>query len=351
MPDLYNVSNWNPQPWYNTGGTRAKKYLQAPDGSYYYFKRSQLKPGKDYKFEFWSEIIASEVGELLEFNVLRYDIAIDDQIMGCISQSMIDSDKEELIEGIKYLQAFDYTFNPENVKQRYLYNFHLIEEALSGFGLDNFINTIIEIIIFDSIIGNSDRHQENWAFINDYNILSKNFRRIETLVKEKGFEQLPSSMKEEFRDFIDPEKKELTKEGNAIKLLLTTTKSAAPIYDNGSSLGRELLDEKISRMLGDPAELHAYINKGLSEIHWENKKLDHFTLIKQILDTSHREIVINVIRRVISLFDGTKIAAIVNEIDILVPEHLFHYRLPKNRKQLIIKMIILRVARLEELIK
>ncbi len=27
----------------NTGGTRAKKYLQAPGGKFYYFKRSNIK--------------------------------------------------------------------------------------------------------------------------------------------------------------------------------------------------------------------------------------------------------------------------------------------------------------------
>lgn len=62
MAALYDISTWNSQPWYNTGGTRAKKYVQSRDGKYYFFKRSQLKPGKDYKFEFWSEIIACQVG-------------------------------------------------------------------------------------------------------------------------------------------------------------------------------------------------------------------------------------------------------------------------------------------------
>ena len=114
MVALYDITTqWNPQPWYSTGGTRAKKYIQSPEGKYYYFKRSQFKPGKDYKFEFWSEIIACEIGESLGFNVLHYDIATDGDIMGCISASMIDPDKEELVEGIKYLQALDNTFTPK----------------------------------------------------------------------------------------------------------------------------------------------------------------------------------------------------------------------------------------------
>jgi hypothetical protein len=231
--------------------------------------------------------------------------------MGCICQSMINPDKEELIEGIKYLQAYDPTFNPENTKQRYLYTFQLIEQALALFSLEIFIDKIIEIIVFDSIIGNSDRHQENWAFINEY-----------TTLNIVG--------------------------GATVRYGIT--KSAAPIYDNGSSLGRELLDGRITQLLEKPSELAAYISKGTSEIHWNNQKVDHFGLIRQLLNSSYAEIVTKVIKRVESLFDGTKIAQIVNEIDNLVPNSLVHYKLPGNRKQLIIKMIVLRIEKLKELV-
>ena len=70
MPELFIIDeNWNEQFWFSTGGTRAKKYLLSPDGKYYYFKRSQykeptnFKPGKDFKYEFWSEVIAYELGK------------------------------------------------------------------------------------------------------------------------------------------------------------------------------------------------------------------------------------------------------------------------------------------------
>ena len=113
MPNLFEITaEWSPQPWFSTGGTRAKKYLQSPDGKYYYFKRSQYKDpvneklGKDFKYEFWSEIIAFEIGDLLGFNVLKYDIATEGEIMGCICESMVNSEQEELIEGVKYLQGF-----------------------------------------------------------------------------------------------------------------------------------------------------------------------------------------------------------------------------------------------------
>lgn len=69
MPVLFIITEeWQEQYWFSTGGTRAKKYLQRPDGKFCYFKRSQFKPatatrpGKNYKYEFWSEVIAYELG-------------------------------------------------------------------------------------------------------------------------------------------------------------------------------------------------------------------------------------------------------------------------------------------------
>lgn len=98
MARLYNISEWNEQSWWNTGGTRNKKiYLNPEDGALYFFKQSLKKGSREYKYEFWSEIIASEVVELLGFDILPYQIAIRGIMVGCISKSMINQTSEELI--------------------------------------------------------------------------------------------------------------------------------------------------------------------------------------------------------------------------------------------------------------
>lgn len=33
------INPWNEQPWFSTGGTRTKTYVQFLDGKFYYFKR------------------------------------------------------------------------------------------------------------------------------------------------------------------------------------------------------------------------------------------------------------------------------------------------------------------------
>ena len=111
---------------------------------------------------------------MLGFDILRYDVAIDGEIMGCISESMINSENQELIEGVKFLQAFSPEYDPTKKEHQTWYTFDLIERSLKAAAIEEIINGIIELIVFDALIGNGDRHQENWAVIAHY-------RREETL--------------------------------------------------------------------------------------------------------------------------------------------------------------------------
>jgi hypothetical protein len=241
------------------------------------------------------------LGILLDFNVLRYNIAVVGEEIGCICQSMIDNDKEELNEGGKYLQAFDNTFDPENKSTRDQYSFQLIREAFDAFGLEKYIKNIIEIIVFDAVMGNSDRHQENWAFITKNTPIQKFIAKSELAL--------------------------------IIKLYFQNVTAFSPIYDNGSSLGRELTHEKAARMLKNREEFDSYIKRGPSEIHWNGQKLNHFELIGNLLNSEYADIARKLLSKVIERFDGIKVALIVNEIDNLVPEKQAHYRLPDARKQ------------------
>ncbi len=357
MPQLFYIDEkWSEQFWFSTGGTRAKKYLLAPNRKYYYFKRSQYKPasenktGKDFKYEFWSEVIAYEIGILLGFDILKYDIAIDGEIMGCISESMIDSEKEELVEGVKYLQAFDNTYNPEDKTHQKRYTFQIIEDALDEFEDGKSKDKIVEMIVFDALIGNGDRHQENWAIINEFTLFSKALNEVEQEVKRKGFNKLSRISKFFMKHIIDRTKNKFNQIGEAAKLTVYRPKKFAPIYDSGSSLGRELLNERVEEFVRSKEALEKYIQNGFSEIHWKGQKLNHFELIRQLMDSSYNEIVKSVINRVNERFDEQKITNIVLTIDQTVPESHAHYRIPELRKQLIIKMVTLRFEKLRELI-
>src|SRR5690554_6838962 len=165
------VSEWNILHHFSTKGTRSKEIIVSPEiQEQYFFKGSKETPEGEirYKEEFWSEIVSSKVGQWLGFNMLDYNIAYNEnskQKIGCISKSMVDLSINELKEGVNYLTGFDENYNPDSKEDQKKYTFEFICEALKHHQLEEYIKNIVSIIIFDSIVGNSDRHQENWGII------------------------------------------------------------------------------------------------------------------------------------------------------------------------------------------
>jgi hypothetical protein len=92
------------------------------------------------------------------------------------------------------------------------------------------------MLLFDIIIGNTDRYQDNWGII---------------IEKSTG------------------------------KKLAATL---SPAYDNGTSLGYEILDSKIVQF-DNPARRLAYIRRGKHHLRSivGSRRLDHFELITELL--------------------------------------------------------------------
>lgn len=100
-------------------------------------------------------------------------------------------------------------------------------------------------------------------------------------------------------------------------------------------------EETVLKMLNDKVMLESFINRGKSEIRWstDGKKLNHFDLIRCIRN-EYKEIVDEIIKKVISLYDEKKIENIVVNIDRNLPKELQEgYGLSENRKKLICKLI------------
>ncbi|MEQ8881303.1 MAG: hypothetical protein RLQ12_16785 [Cyclobacteriaceae bacterium] len=353
MAKLYDISEWSEQPWWNTGGTRNKKvYLNPEDGKLYYFKQSFNKGQRNYEYEFWSEIIASEVGKLLGFDLLEYHIAIRGNIIGCISESMIDPASEELVEGGKYLQALDNTFEPEDTKKRNRYDFQLIHKSLFAFGMGSHIKDITDIILFDSFIGNSDRHQENWAFINTHSNVSRSFSEmVDTLSKIEGKEdQIPSGIAKWLVKKFYMVKGKVRPEFKKARLMFAKEKKFAPIYDSGCSFGRELKNKKVSSMLKNSSEIETYLDKGLAEIHWEREKINHFELLKRILNEKElKDQLLTTMERALKKFKIDKIEEMIKEVDNPLNQLRAKLGLPQDRKDLMIKLLALRRDRIQKL--
>ncbi len=350
MAKLYNITEWSEQSWWNTGGTRDKKiYLNPEDGELYYFKQSFKKGQRDYKHEFWSEIIASEVGQLLGFDILEYHIAIRGNVVGCISKSMINQASEELIEGGKYLQAFDNTFKPEKVKHRNQYNFDLILKALISFKKEKHLKELAETIVFDTLIGNSDRHQENWAIINVHTKISAGITQIQKDIESGEIDSMPNWINKLIKVAYTVKGK-IRPEIQTARLMLPEQTRFAPIYDSGCSFGRELEDERVTQMLNNEQEIQKYIAKGLAEIHWESNKITHFELVNKLLESEGlKDFILDSLKRITEKFDPKKIEKIVLNVDKEIIAFGNSNILPKERKELVLKLLTLRLTKLREI--
>lgn len=325
MADFYDTTTWAERWYYQTGGTRSKVIVENPDNNEeYYFKTSLKRDQKDYKYEFWSEIIASEVGVILGFDMLKYDIAYNRGEIGCISKSMVTMGKNKLTEGISYLTGYDTTYNPKMKDSKKQYTFQLISKTLNAFNFHHYIEKIIEIIILDSIIGNGDRHQENWGIITEYSDVIKK-RNLFSKKEKKGL------FKKHYYSFFGSK--------------TITPGKFSQIYDSGSCLGRELDDEKIKQMIKDQTMLDAYIRRGVSEIHWKGEKLNHFDLINEI-NKLYPEHVKRIVQRVKERYAEVSVRNCVENIDLNLPEELKEHKLPTDRKEFVIKLIALRVQKL-----
>ena len=346
MPDFYNITTWNEKLWYQPGGTRSKVVVENPlTREDYFFKSSLKKENKDYKYEYWSEIVASEIGRLLGFDMLRYDIALNRGEMGCLSKSMVTEGKNKLTEGISYLTGFDTTYNPEDKNSKKQYTFHFILETLEYFQLDRFIGNIIEIIILDSIIGNGDRHQENWGIITEYSEVIKELEEIARKEKKVFFERSLFAMLAITTKAKRDEAVKIVKEFD-----LKMPGKFSQIYDSGSCLGRELEDDKVKQMLTDNVMLETYIRKGVSEIHWKGQKLKHFDLVAK-LNLQYPVIVKKIITRVNNKYNETTLRKCINDIDLNLPKEFHENKLPTERKEFMIKLITLRVRTLFKIIE
>ena len=333
MAELYDITGWTIQEWHKpTMGTRAKNYVEDPaTGEVYFFKESAAK----FPEEFWSEIISSKFGQLIGLNVLDYNIAISGNTPGCISKHMLGQGHKQLYHAVDLFKDFLPGFVVTNKPK---FCFQEILEILDLPIFNKFINNIIEIIIFDALIGNGDRHLENWALIIDYDIAVNEYigikttsfiNKISTIVKR--YLGLNLGIRED---------KNLLKNISAIY-------SFAPIYDSGSCLGREKKEIEINNFLNDEQQIIKYLKNGMHEIRWQENKVNFFDLVTLVQKDFPKEV--NTIAKLIfEKAQEQKILELVETIDEKLNNNYSNFKLTLQRKKLISNLLIKRVSHLKE---
>jgi len=325
----YDVSNWSSKSFStNTKGSRDKGILFDPlTGDEYFIKFPMIRRNRDYSMETWSEILAYEIGTLLGFNVLRYDFGMQNERAGCISKNMVSEYNESLIEGDSILMAYDPTYDPKEKSSYNRYTFSFVLEALKAANLDQYSKDFVKILIFDSIIGNSDRHQSNWGFIQKVNIK------------------------------ISDSKIKFFKKKSSISVHVIK-REMAPIYDSGCCFGREFGEEQIKDKMDDINKFHSFIHKGRAELRIDSEpdmKKSHFELLKGIcsLNDNWKEFIVNEINRVVDLYaeNKEKIEDIVSNIDLPLPDDVrTRFGLSEQRKIFVIRIIDSRINELKNIV-
>lgn len=244
---LIDVANWEQDAEFGVfpQGARAKDAVFSPNeppdpalvpNKRYLFKRSK----QSYPDQFWGEIIAYRIGCLMGLQVPPAFAAWNSSSDICaalIEWFYVDGEEVSVLAG-DLLQKIQPDFDrgkgsTHNLRQV----IPLLRTFVQGGFLENnWRQWWTDALLFDALIGNTDRHQDNWGFL---------FR-----TRENG---LPR-----------------------VRLM--------PLFDNGTSLGHERFVEKVAGW--KPDDFQRYIRKGTHHVSWsleEPRIKGHMDLLMRVL--------------------------------------------------------------------
>lgn len=207
---------------FNSKGSRIKKLVIDNEGNKAFFKYE----GNGYLVsEACSEKMSYEIAKILEYDCARIELAKDTNgTLGILNYLFVDIGNTEHMDAISYL-------NKHSDERPIYYTISNIKKTLDELD-ENLFCDFIKIMIFDALIGEQDRHEENWGI-----------QRI----------------------------------GNQYKI--------SPIYDNGDNLLRNFKDEVYAEdYYSGKKDFDAYIQKSKTIIYKEDhkKQYKHFELIEYL---------------------------------------------------------------------
>lgn len=168
MINVIDYSSWSVYEGASEGsGRSAKVWLineQTKEIGLFKFTKSEKTT------EHISEKLASDLARLLGLECAKIEIGIYESRIGSMSY-LINNDREILVEGIYLVNKHYPNYDPYtlyDVVNKEYYSLEIILNSLSEY---NIRNEFLEIVVFDFLIGNTDRHQNNWAVLrHDNNI-------------------------------------------------------------------------------------------------------------------------------------------------------------------------------------
>lgn len=293
--DCIDVSDWIEWPAGGTTGSRNKSWLikppdftEAPDTvsiEDFLFKESH----RNYPVEFWSEIITHEIGNMVGVSTPPTICAKRGEVYGALIKSFLKTkvfkwgdeieETQTLYHGGDLLLALDPSFDRHKGKT---HNIHSVERVFVEGGKGAMFSDLLKILVFDILIGNTDRHQDNWGFTVD-------------------------------------------DEGGQWGL--------APAFDNGGCLGREIQEIAIPAYLDDKSStFEKYIRRGKPHMRWstDGKNLEwltHFDFLER-LSRQWPEVVEYV--RLQTFFSDNQVDEILGRVSATKPQNTIYVLNPER---------------------
>ena len=103
-----------------------------------------------------SEKLCYEIAKVLGYKCAKIELAKDDNgILGILNYLFVDITKEEHIDAVAYL-------NKDDEQRPLFYTISNIKKVLDDIDCNLFAQ-FIKIMVFDALVGEQDRHEENWG--------------------------------------------------------------------------------------------------------------------------------------------------------------------------------------------
>lgn len=305
---LVDVVNWRTDDYFATypEGARDKRAYFPPENCDLPFvnksRRYLFKLSHDrYPEQYWGEVVAHNVGSMIGVPVPPAYPAINssNHESAALIEWFYEDGKQSSILGGRYMQQLIPGFNMKTGEQhnfksiRTLFNLFQRHKLLAE---HKWLEAWAKGLIFDALIGNTDRHQNNWGFL------------------------------------FDP-----SKEIGGVEM--------APWFDNGTSLGCDRFEHKVSRWPED--HFAQYLYNGKHHMRWNKAsqgRVGLFEMPKLLfeLDSSLRDPMLKCVLAV----DLPKLHSFLGEctaIQSYVPlskwRAAFMYRLIERRKSILSEIL------------
>jgi hypothetical protein len=305
--DIITIDDWLPAGEYEgmyPKGARDKSCFISPDhlpeeyrflktGHYYLFKESNER----YPWQFWIEIIAYRLGRFMNIEVPPVYIGFKngEKKYGALIEWFYD-DECSYIDGSMVMKSRIENYDTKKGTQ---HNLETILDSVEKQAV--FVEHWGKVLLFDSIIGNNDRHQDNWGIV---------YKKVGIAFQDIHF---------------------------------------SPAFDNGTSMGNEILEDNFENF-NDRNRLNKYLLGDKAKHHMKYNLQDtgvyNFTDFMIMYITEYK-FVKNTLRNCLDFNFGEFAESVSGLTDILTSDL---YRLTGKRLDFILMLLKERIRLMKEAI-